>query len=60
MIKNATIITVNSKNEVISDGGIVIEGNQIIDIGIMQQLKTNLTVKSFQTYLKISQKLKGG
>ncbi len=39
MIKNAIILTVNSNNEVISDGGMIIEGNEIIDIGTMKQMR---------------------
>ncbi|MFX0066450.1 MAG: amidohydrolase family protein, partial [Candidatus Hermodarchaeota archaeon] len=39
LIKNGVILTVNPKNEVISDGGVVIEGNRIIDIGSMKQLQ---------------------
>jgi 5-methylthioadenosine/S-adenosylhomocysteine deaminase len=39
MIKNAVILTVNSRNEVISDGGIIIEGNDIVDIGTTEQMK---------------------
>ncbi len=39
LIKNGIILTVNSKNEVISDGGIAIEANKIIDIGSMNKLQ---------------------
>ena len=41
IIKNGVIITVNAKNEVISDGGIVIEGSRIIDIGPMKQIQNH-------------------
>jgi 5-methylthioadenosine/S-adenosylhomocysteine deaminase len=39
IINNGVILTVNSKNEVISDGGIVIEGNRIIDVGSMKEIQ---------------------
>ncbi|MFX0122586.1 MAG: amidohydrolase [Candidatus Hodarchaeota archaeon] len=39
LIKNGVILTVNPKNAVISDGGIAIEANKIIDIGPMNQLQ---------------------
>ena len=38
-IKNATIITVNSKNEVIANGGVVIDNNIIKTVAPMAQLK---------------------
>lgn len=33
MIKNAIVVTVNSKNEIIENGSIVVKGNKILDIG---------------------------
>lgn len=39
IIKNGVVLTVNAKNEVIPDGGIVIEDDRIIDIGSMKQLQ---------------------
>ncbi|UCG03978.1 MAG: amidohydrolase [Candidatus Heimdallarchaeota archaeon] len=39
LIKNGVIITVNSKNEVISDGGVVIDADKIIDIGPMSKIQ---------------------
>ncbi|MHA2174448.1 MAG: amidohydrolase [Candidatus Hodarchaeales archaeon] len=39
LIKNATIITVNSKNEVIANGGVVIENNIITTVASMAQLR---------------------
>lgn len=38
LIKNAVILTVDSKNRVISDGGIAIEDNRIVDVGPMAKL----------------------
>ncbi len=38
IIKNATIVTVNGKNEIIKNGSIVIDGNKIKDIGLVSDI----------------------
>lgn len=44
LIKNATIVTVNEKNDIIKNGGIVIDGGRIKDIGLSEDL-----AKKYQT-----------
>ncbi|MCL5429334.1 MAG: amidohydrolase family protein, partial [Chloroflexi bacterium] len=45
LIKNATVVTVNEKNDIIKNGGIVIEGGKIKDLGSVEELAKKYRVR---------------
>lgn len=45
VIKNAIIVTMNSKNEIIENGSIVVEGNKIRDIGLAADISRKYKIK---------------
>jgi cytosine/adenosine deaminase-related metal-dependent hydrolase len=45
MLKNATIITMNQRREIIQDGAVVIEENGIVDVGKTKKIKSSHRVE---------------
>ena len=45
MLKNATIITMNQRREIIQDGAVVIEENRIVDVGKTKKIKSSHRVE---------------
>lgn len=41
ILKNATVITMNRRREIIQDGAVVIEGNKIIEVGKTKKIKSS-------------------
>ncbi|MEM4188652.1 MAG: amidohydrolase family protein, partial [Candidatus Hadarchaeum sp.] len=40
ILKNATVITMNHRREIIKDGAVVVEGNKIVEVGTTKKVKT--------------------